>query len=201
MKLILLSLLVFASLPVFAQSYSDSILAHRQHYKQEFLTDPRSPLNAEDTGYLRFFAPDESYRIPAKLKRTSDEAFFDIPTSSGKNRKYRKYGELQFRIEGNDYSLEVYQSQELLKMDKYKNHLFLPFKDLTNSETTYGGGRYLDLETTDITGDRVIIDFNKAYNPWCAFGRGYSCPIPPDANRLPIAIPAGEMNFAKDTEH
>ncbi len=79
----------------------------------------------------------------------------------------------------------------------YKNYLFLPFTDLTSGEESYGGGRYIDLETTDIFNNKVIIDFNKAYNPYCAYASGYNCPIPPRENDLPVAVKAGEMNFGK----
>jgi uncharacterized protein (DUF1684 family) len=83
-------------------------------------------------------------------------------------------------------------------MPKYKNYLFVPFKDMTNGKETYGGGRYLDLETTDIQNDSVILDFNKAYNPYCAYSNGYSCPIPPKENHLAVSIEAGEKTFGKE---
>ncbi len=79
----------------------------------------------------------------------------------------------------------------------YKDHLFLPFTDLTSGEESYGGGRYIDLETTGIINNRLVIDFNKAYNPYCTYSDGYNCPIPPRENDLPVAIRAGEKAFAK----
>ena len=87
---------------------------------------------------------------------------------------------------------------ELMENPQYKDYLFLPFTDLTNNETTYGGGRYIDLKLKDIREEgRLTIDFNKAYNPYCAFGEGFSCPIPPDANKLNVRVEAGEQNYGK----
>jgi uncharacterized protein (DUF1684 family) len=73
--------------------------------------------------------------------------------------------------------------------------LFVPFKDRTNYDATYGGGRYIDLSTKDIVNGRILLDFNKCYNPYCAFADGFNCPIPPDENSLPIEIAAGEKTF------
>jgi uncharacterized protein (DUF1684 family) len=84
-----------------------------------------------------------------------------------------------------------------MKNPTYKNYLFVPFKDLSSGKETYGGGRYLDFETTAIKEDLVILDFNKAYNPYCAFSSGFSCPIPPKENHLNVRVEAGEKNFKK----
>lgn len=183
------------------KSYSDSINDYRQHYKQEFLTDERSPLTAADTGHLRFFTPDRRYRVLAKLTLTPDATPFDMPTASGKTKLYRQYGLLTFNINDTAVSLQVLQSLKLIKDPKYKDHLFVPFTDGTTYSQTYGGGRYLDLSQQDIHNGHIILDFNKCYNPWCAFGKGYSCPIPPIENRMKVNIHAGEMSFGKDVKH
>ena len=81
--------------------------------------------------------------------------------------------------------------------DQYKNYLFLPFTDATTGVETYESGRYIDLEINDIKDNLVIIDFNKAYNPYCAYTTGYNCPIPPAENDLHIAITAGEKAYGK----
>ena len=77
-------------------------------------------------------------------------------------------------------------------MPGMKDHLFVPFKDWTNGEESYGGGRYIDLKTGDITDGKITIDFNKCYNPWCAYSDGYNCPIPPVENHFELKIEAGE---------
>jgi hypothetical protein len=97
--------------------------------------------------------------------------------------------------------LIVYRNPALAKMPEYKDYLFLPFTDETNGKGTYAGGRYIDMNTADFKNNRVTIDFNKAYNPYCAFGGGYQCPKPPDENHLNITIEAGEKNFARQVAH
>ena len=184
-----------------AQTYKDSILRHRQHYKEEFISEERSPLKENDTSYLRFFKPDSKYRVLATFMPTPESKEFDMPTYSGKKKMYKQYGILTFRVNNKKCSLLVYQSQTLINDPKYKDHLFVPFTDGTTYKTTYGGGRYIDLLTTDIQGNKVIVDFNKAYNPYCAYADGYNCPIPPVENRLGIAIKAGEKLFGRETKH
>jgi len=106
----------------------------------------------------------------------------------------RIFGILTFSIEGKEFSLPVYQSQSLMQKKEYKDYLFLPFTDLTNGNETYDGGRYIDLRIP--AGDQIVIDFNKAYNPYCAYSHGYSCPIVPSKNHLETEILAG-VRYAK----
>jgi uncharacterized protein (DUF1684 family) len=200
MKLLLSILLCLAAISGMAQSYADSIAAYREHYKQEFLTDNHSPLKAEDTGLLRFYPPNSNYRVVAHFNKATDTTPFEMHTHSGKIKMYRKYGMLSFRIGKANFSLEVYQSLDLMKKEDLKDYLFIPFKDLTNYETTYAGGRYLDISMKDIINDKVILDFNKCYNPYCAFASGYSCPIPPDANKMKLRVPAGEKLFGREVK-
>jgi uncharacterized protein (DUF1684 family) len=93
--------------------------------------------------------------------------------------------------------LYIYQSEALMQQEKYKDYLFVPFGDATSGFTSYGGGRYMDFRLQDIKNNQLIIDFNKAYNPYCAYTTGYNCPIPPKENLLTVAIPAGEKNYGK----
>jgi uncharacterized protein (DUF1684 family) len=95
---------------------------------------------------------------------------------------YDKYGVVVFEIDAKEYKLTIYQSHRLRETEKCKDYLFLPFTDLTNGDDTYGGERYIDLSI--ISGDSMIIDFNKAYCPSCAYSPKYSCPIPPKENDL-----------------
>lgn len=199
MKYIIPSLLALSFLSCSqSPSYNDEIQAHRAHYKQEFVTDDHSPLKAEDTTYLRFFEPDESYRVMATLELTPDEQPFELPTYSGVTKTYRKYGILTFAIHDTTVKLSVYQSQKLIKQQEYADHLFVPFTDGTTYTETYGGGRYIDLSQKDVNNGKIELDFNKCYNPYCAYAEGYSCPIPPTENRLTIAIKAGEKLFGKE---
>lgn len=195
---LLITLLLTKAACIYAQSYTESILQYRQHYKEEFITEERSPLKAADTGYLKFFAPDETYRVKAGFKITPGTEVFDMPTHSGKTKKFRQYGIATFTLHGTACTLHVYQNQGLLKEEKHKDHLFIPFTDATTYTETYGGGRYLDLSVPDISDNTLIIDFNKCYNPYCAYAEGYNCPVPPPENRLPIPIKAGEKMFGKE---
>lgn len=182
-------------------TYASEIARHRQTYKAEFLSDPRSPLTAADTAFLDFFPANRRYRCTAHFERTPQSAPFEIPTYSGQKRDYVQYGILTFDLDEKPQTLNIYQNLRLIKDPAYSDHLFLPFKDLTNGESTYGGGRYLDFKQSDIQDGVLIIDFNKCYNPWCAFSDGFNCPIPPAANSLELEIRAGEKNYKGEKKH
>lgn len=204
-----LFLLLLCPLFVSAQSSSTTfkweIAQHRQQYKLDFLTEPRSPLKAQDTAFLDFFEPDLEWRIKARFVSTPDAIPFDLPTYSGKTKQYRQYGELIFEKAGKTHRLQLYQSIQLAQMEAYRDYLFLPFKDLTNAAETYGGGRYLDFrmkEIEEVDGSAWLwIDFNKCYNPYCAFSDGYNCPVPPVENHLDLRVDAGERNFKGEKKH
>ncbi|QRR03946.1 DUF1684 domain-containing protein [Dyadobacter sandarakinus] len=190
---------LLATTVIFAQSFREQTEAYRENYKKEFLRSENSPLKKGDLGYLNFFEPDSAYRVVARFEKTRGQSF-EMPTYSGTNKTYVKYGELKFRINGRRQSLNVYRSLSLQSLARYKDYLFIPFKDKTNGTASYGGGRYLDLKTTDLADGTYVLDFNKAYNPYCAYSEGYNCPIPPSANHLSIAIPVGEKKFEKGQE-
>lgn len=197
-KYFILTLFIISSNFGYAQNtFVDSILSFQENYKKAFLTDEESPVKREDLQFLRFFKPDINYRVIAKFKRTPKEKPFEMDTHSGKTKNYIKYGEVTFLLEGREQKLNVYQSMDLIKTEEHKNDLFIPFKDLTNYESTYGGGRYLDFTINDIIKNTLMIDFNKAYNPYCAYASGYSCPIPPEENKMKAKVLAGERNYRK----
>lgn len=180
----------------FSQDYDSLILAHREAYKADFLKEPKSPLAKSDLINLRFFAPNPEYKVNASFERINDTTGFDMQTYSGVIKKYEVYGALSFNLKGSSYVLMVYQSKNLKQKEGFEDYLFIPFFDKTNYKETYGGGRYLDIRMGDIKDGMVVIDFNKAYNPYCAYKGGYACPIPPMENKLKIAVRAGEMNYA-----
>lgn len=199
-KYLLLVLLLLPAAVLNAQTYEQQILQYRAQYRRELVSDSRSPLSPDDTVYLRFYAPNEQYRVTAHFKRTPDAKAFAMATHTGKTKQYRTYGIVSFQLHGERYTLHIYQGLELMKKPGLADYLFIPFNDGTNNETTYGGGRYLDIRIGDIKHGKLVLDFNKAYNPYCAFGGGFSCPIPPDENKLAQKIEAGEMNFGKNVE-
>ena len=136
--------------------------------------------------------------INCKFERTLNSPWFRMESSGPIKRNYRTYGIIHFTINDSAVTLNIYQSQDLMTSPQYKDHLFIPFTDATSGEETYESGRYIDLEINDIKTDKVLIDFNRAYNPYCAFVSGkYNCPIPPTENRLTVAIRAGEKAFKK----
>ena len=118
-----------------------------------------------------------------------------MPTTTGRESTEVVYGIAKFTLNGKDHELEIYQSPELITQAEYEDYLFLPFTDNTNGEETYGGGRYLDLRIPK--GNKIILNFNKAYNPYCAYNTNYSCPITPRENYLDIEIKAGVMIYKK----
>ena len=182
-------------------SYVESIAEHRATYKASFLKDERSPLKEGDLEHLRFFDADEKYRVKCTFQLTPDEKPFDLPTYSGITKPYRKYGVLTFQLDGKEHSVAVYQSLKHIRHPIYKNHLFLPYRDLTNDETTYGGGRYIDMLISEVGAGEVYLDFNKSYHPWCHYSDGYNCPIPPAENHLDVEILAGEKMYVGEKKH
>lgn len=178
-----------------AQTYRDNILAFREAKAVNFAEDPKAPLTAADTAYLHYYEPDSTYRVQAAVELLINEQPFRIPTSDGTSKEYVRYAKAGFRLEGKPVELMLYRSLALFADSAYRNHLFLPFTDETNGPETYGGGRYIDLSTTDIQRGQLVIDFNDAYNPYCAYSGGYRCPVPPAENNLSIAIRAGEKKY------
>lgn len=176
--------------------YSTEIAKHREETESGLIIGDRAPLKESDLADLRYFPLSEAYRVTADVKLAKGESPFELPTYSGITKPYIKYATLDFTINGVKHTLNLYRNLQYFRMPQYKDYLFLPYKDVTNGESTYGGGRYINLLTHEIVDDKVTIDFNKSYNPWCAYSDGYNCPIPPIDNHLDIAITAGEMNFA-----
>ena len=163
---------------------------------KKFADSTSSPLKKEDLKIfknLNFFNIDSKYIVEAKLVRTKKEKVFKMKTSTDRLPEYKKYGELYFKIHGKELKLNVYQNIDLIKKKEYKNYLFLPFTDLTCGNDSYTAGRYIDLRIPK--SDTIIIDFNKAYNPYCAYNYKYSCPIVPAENNLAIEIKAGVKKF------
>ncbi len=178
-----------------AQLFKDSIAAHRKKYVEELLAEPRQPLKPADMAKLSFYPADVRYRVQATVVLTPGSKPFRIPTHSGKQKLFREYGTLLFVLNGEKLTLHAYQSVDMVSGKTNDTYLFVPFRDRTNYEDTYGGGRYIDLSPAEVVNGQIVIDFNKAYNPYCAYSEGFNCPIPPDENTLPVEIAAGEKTF------
>lgn len=194
MKYVFSLLLIFCGYSSLAQSsYQDSINNYFKNY-----INTHEVVKGEDRKQMHFFDANEKFRVVAKFEKVQTGQWFEMPTSGRIKKVFRVYGVLSFKINDTLVKLNLYQSQGLMGNDQYKNYLFLPFTDATTGNETYESGRYIDLQTSDIKNNEVIIDFNKAYNPYCAYVSGvYNCPIPPAANHLPVAILAGEKTYSK----
>ena len=144
---------------------------------------------------LDFFEPDTTYVVKARLERTPDAIPFLMKTTTNDHRNEVVYGIAHFELQNQKYQLEIYQSLD--EPDEgFEDYLFLPFLDNTNGAETYGGGRYIDLTIPE--GDSIVIDFNKAYNPYCVYNKKYSCPLVPRQNYLRTNVRAGVKDFVKD---
>jgi len=184
-----------------SDSYAQEIANHRAEYKAEFLKDERSPLRTPDFKYMHFYEPDATFDCDCTFVRTENAKPFEMATVSGKTQIYTKYGVATCPIGDLQITVNIYGSMRVQAMPGYADHLFIPYKDHTSGEETYGGGRYLDISKKDIANGHVNIDFNKSYNPWCMYSDGYNCPIPPKENHLAIEINAGEKTWTGVKKH
>jgi uncharacterized protein (DUF1684 family) len=199
MKHIITSILILTNLLSFSQNnFRKEIKTFQEELNKQYADTAESPLTKEDLlkfKHLDFYAINKKYRVKAKFIRTENTLPFKMKTTTNRAPIYEKYGEVEFVIDGKTIKLSVYQSHRLRKIDEYKDYLSLPFTDETSGKTSYAGGRYVDL--TIPSNKTIIIDFNKAYNPYCAYNHKYSCVIPPAENHIPIEIKAGVMKYKK----
>lgn len=198
MKYTWLFLFLMVFFPNFAQEKfeRDSVIAFQKEINADYGNPEKSPLLEKDLKKfkgLSFFPIEEKFHVVAKFIRTPDEKPFEMPTTTTRKPMYVKYGEAHFEIDGKNFKLNIFQNLDYKKIDP--KALFLPFTDLTSGVESYGGGRYIDLQISE--NDSIVINFNKAYNPYCAYNPKYSCPIPPTENDLAIEIRAGVKNFKK----
>ena len=148
---------------------------------------PQSPLTPEQRkGFvgLQYFPENEDLRLNVKVEPLTDQTPMQMQTSTGGVQMYIRYGRFQFQVDGQTAELTIYQSE---------NGFFLPFVDSLAGKETYPAGRYLEPEA--LPGGRFLVDFNMAYNPYCAYNEMWSCPITPAENRLKVPIMAGEKLF------
>lgn len=191
-------LFLILSLFLNAQTEKENIASIKKFQKElntEYLNPKESPLRGDNLKNFKqhpFFPINLKYRVTSKFVKTENPVPFELPTSSGKFKQYQEYGKATFELDGKSFTLTLYQSLDLMKMEKYKDHLFLPFRDETNEKETYGGGKYIDLKIP--SGKEIVLDFNQSYQPFCAYNAfDYNCPIVPEENKLPIRIEAGVM--------
>ncbi|MEO7209845.1 MAG: DUF1684 domain-containing protein [Chitinophagaceae bacterium] len=182
--------------PAFAQTDTSAmqkdIAAFQKSLQDEYSNPVISPLSASQRKHfmgIQFFPVNNDFIVKAKFIKTNSTEVYTMETSSHMQKKYYLFARAVFELKGKAYSLDVYQSLDLKNKKGFENYLFIPFRDATSGKETYGGGRYIDL-IIPASGD-ITINFNKAYQPYCAYTEGYNCPLPPAENTLPIAIYAG----------
>jgi len=190
---IFIFIFVGSSLAQVDTAAANSVKRFQDHLNAEYRDPQSTPLEPGDLKKFKglpFFPVDLAYRVKAKLIVTDQEPYFLMMTSNNKPRNFRQYGLLEFNLHGIDFKIPVYQSENLVNKEGFADYLFFPFKDLTNGKTTYGAGRYIDLRIPK-EGNTLILDFNQAYNPLCAYSNRFSCPIVPEKNHLTMEINAG----------
>jgi len=166
----------------------------REQKDEFFMVHPQSPIPLEsrcEFEGLNYYPPDASYRFELDLHEHTNKEIVKIEDTGGSIRELIRWGEFHFNIGDGEGTLQAYLS------DPAEANFFIPFRDATSGKETYGAGRYLDLEPEQhLTSDgKWILDFNKAYNPWCAYSEDYVCPFVPPENWLQIPIHAGEKNY------
>lgn len=164
---------------------SKQLLAYRKEKDDFFRTSAYAPLTpAQQDAFdgLRYYPPNADLDLTVKVEPFESSETIRIETTSGDVQQYTRYGRFSFDVDGQTVSLTIYSGQ---------HGYFLPFVDAGAGSETYGAGRYLEPES--LGGTRFHVDFNLAYSPYCAYGPGWSCPITPAENRIPVAIRAGEM--------
>ena len=171
--------------------YAAQIEQFRREKDRFFRSAPESPLTAEQQrrfGGLRYFPPDPAYRFELPLDPNVDREPLALATSTGETRELRRAGRFTFAVGGQTVQVTAFG-------EPAEGELFIPFRDRTSGQETYGAGRYL--EARRLPDGRWLVDFNLAYNPYCAYNERWSCPLPPPENWLPVRIEAGEQTFAE----
>jgi uncharacterized protein (DUF1684 family) len=177
-----------------AADWEDAIREHREAKDDYFADDAHSPLPpAERAAFdgLDYYPVDGAYRFELPLDEHAEPERLTVGTSTGGEREYLRWGAFHAEVDGDEVTIQAY------KADPDDDRLWVPFRDATSGEETYGAGRYLDLEADSHRTDdgRWILDFNEAYNPTCAYSDRYECPLPPTENWLAVRIEAGERAY------
>ena len=174
------------------EAYIETIRKEREE-KDAFMKGEESPFADSASAFtgLTYFAPDLKYRLMANLEPIESKQVIVLPTSDGLEQKYLEYAYASFNLDGVENKLLLL---EVMDMGPQRGKLFLAFADATSANETYGAGRYLDVKKVP-GATSITLDFNQAYNPYCAYSDKFSCPFPPKENILTIAINAGEKSY------
>jgi uncharacterized protein (DUF1684 family) len=170
------------------ESYRQEIIEAREEQDRFMRFSEESPFQDSDVKFdsLQYFAPNPEFRIVGRFEEPESSEIVSLGTNDGLTEQYLVYGFASFSIDNVPLRLKILENVE---EEKY----FIPFGDATSANETYGAGRYLDVEHHG--GRTIVLDFNTAYNPYCAYVDGYTCPLPPPDNLLAVAIRAGEKSY------
>lgn len=192
MRNILIILLLYSSL-IFSQHFREETETFQSKLNEFYMNPGTTPLKEEELiGFpgIHFFPFDKNFVVKAQIDYLENQPVFKMASSGKKQQEYRRFAILHFELYGEKYRLEVYQNILLSKSEEYKNSYFLPFLDDTNGKTTAEQGRYIDLIIPE-KAKEVMLNFNMAYHPYCAYTHGYSCPITPFVNLITRPVEAG----------
>ncbi|GAB2957249.1 DUF1684 domain-containing protein [Hymenobacter coalescens] len=173
--------------------YLYKLKQERKQKNEQFRSHRESPLPEElheNFDSLRYYPANAAWRLTAHLERLPAGDTISLPLTEGGADKYTRFGRARFTWQGHEQTLTLLQ-----RVSKTDKTLFVPFTDKTNGRGSYGGGRYLDVETPGENDQQVVLDFNRTYNPYCAYGTNFSCPMPPKENWLAIEVPVGEKTY------
>lgn len=165
----------------------------RREKNKSFQTSPESPIPTNQRAQfdsLHYYPANADFHLSASITRDARTDTVFIQTSDNMTARYLRWGQASFEIDKKPQHLTLFRSAT-----GADSTLFIPFTDLSNGRGSYGGGRYLDVARPKADASEIELDFNRAYNPYCAYNDEYSCPVPPTENRLQVAIPAGEKSF------
>lgn len=176
-------------------TWKEKIEQDRTEKDKYLSTDDKSPIPVLERlvfAGLNYFPPDKKFSFQLELRLHEEKAVIVVKDSKGNDRRYIRWGEFRFIVAGEKCILQAYKS------DASEERLFVPFKDLTSGSETYGAGRYLDMEQKECFSDgKWSLDFNEAFNPYCAYSHNYACPLVPPENWLGVRIEAGEKSYSK----
>ncbi|GAA4436719.1 hypothetical protein GCM10023091_14940 [Ravibacter arvi] len=176
-----------------AQNRKAEIESFRKKQQATLTELEDSPLHPEDTASITYFPPEEDFAVMARIELLRGEKPFEMPAFDGSTKTFVRYAILHFQLKGKPHRLTAFRSG-FGALAALQPTYFVPFRDETNAATTYGGGRYMDVAIPP-GAENILLDFNKAYNPWCAYADGFRCPIPPAENTISQAVEAGERNY------
>ncbi len=173
------------------EEYQNKVAAKRNEKLSFLKSSDQSPFELNNIEYIEptYYPITKEYKVRAKLQRLTNIQRVVIQNNDGSTDVFVKFAIANFKMKGQEFQLLILKATGFGSMNNY----FTGFADLTSGKSTYGGGRYLDLEIGN--SDNITIDFNLAYNPYCAYAPGYTCPLPPSENILNIAIEAGEKDY------